>query len=118
MAGFRWSVLVVLAAVWLGGCGSDDGDDEGGAAAAPAATQTTATEPPDTSTTEAAEPEVADADAAAQAGRPAGEEGLRVADQMQQRVVIGRGARNCKCRLMQLRGQVLQLICVRVPVRH
>ena len=91
MAGFRWSVLVVLAAVWLGGCGSDDGDDEGGAAAAPAATQTTATEPPDTSTTEAAEPEVADADAAAQAGRPAGEEGLRVAAERARIVVDDSG---------------------------
>lgn len=75
MSGFRWSILAVVVVVLLGGCGSD-GDDEGSGGAAPAATETV--EPRDTSTEEAAEPEPAGADLAAQARRPAGEEGLRV----------------------------------------
>jgi predicted lipoprotein with Yx(FWY)xxD motif len=76
MSGFRWSILAVFAIVALGGCGSDDGDEQrpsGGAA--PAATGTA--EEPDASMEEP-QSEASGADAAAQARRPAGEDGLRV----------------------------------------
>ena len=76
MRGFRWSILAVFVVVWLGSCGSDDGDEQrpsGGAA--PAATETG--EAPDASMEEP-ESEASGADAAAQARRPAGEDGLRV----------------------------------------
>jgi predicted lipoprotein with Yx(FWY)xxD motif len=73
MSGLRWSIFVVVAVVWLGGCGSDDGDEQrpsGGAA--PAATETA--EGPIVSIEEPG----SDADAAALTRRPAGEDGLRV----------------------------------------
>jgi predicted lipoprotein with Yx(FWY)xxD motif len=76
VSGFRWSILALFAIVSLGGCGSDDGDEQrpsGGAA--PVATETA--EAPDASMEEP-KSEASGADAAAQARRPAGEDGLRV----------------------------------------
>ena len=76
MTGFRWSILAVFAIVWLGGCGSEGGDEQRPSGeVAPPATQTA--EAPDASVEET-ESEASGADAAAQARRPAGEDGLRV----------------------------------------
>jgi predicted lipoprotein with Yx(FWY)xxD motif len=74
MSRFRWSILAVLALVLLGGCGSDGGDEQPSGGAIPAATEPAET--PDAS--EERESETSGADTAAQAQRPAGEDGLRV----------------------------------------
>ena len=73
MTGSRWSLLAVCALVWLGGCGSEDGDEQPpGGGAAPAATTSTETSMEEPKSKGSGE------DAAAQARRPAGEDGLRV----------------------------------------
>jgi predicted lipoprotein with Yx(FWY)xxD motif len=76
MTGFRWSLFAVLAVVWLAGCGTGDGDEQQpGGASAPTATETAAT--PD-EPMEEPKSGASGTDAAAQARRPAGEDGLRV----------------------------------------
>ena len=88
VSGFRWSVLVVFAVVWLGGCGSGDGDEQRPNGAAPAATETA--EAPDAPMEEPTS-KASGADAKAQARRPAGEDGLRVPAE-RARIVLDKSA--------------------------
>lgn len=76
MSGFRWCNLVVFAVLLLGGCGSGDGDERGPSAGTTPTTTETA-QARDASK-EKQGSKVSGADAAAQARRPAGEDGLRV----------------------------------------